>query len=171
MISDKNRIALIGKSGAGKSTVARIIETTYNVPIVSTGAICRHIAEALFGNDHKASTQKIDDALTTIDESIFLKAALRDISTTTKVCVDSLRFLSDFRYAREKGFFILRVVAPDYLRLQRLRQRGQVFDPLKDGGHRSETELDSVDVDFQLANDSSIDATRIAVSALFAGVE
>lgn len=117
------RFALIGKSGAGKSTVAEQIAQDYGIRRVSTGAICRQISNLLFGNEEKASTQRIDDALTEIDPSIFLQAALRNAGPEERICVDSLRFTSDYRIARDQGFEIIRVIALDESRALRLAAR------------------------------------------------
>lgn len=157
------QFALIGKSGAGKSTAAAMIAELHGARRVSTGAICRQISSLLIGNEDKASTQKVDDALLTIDESIFLKAALRGIADSDAICVDSLRFKSDLQIARERGFYVIRIFAPDDVRVQRLKDRGQSFDLDVDGRHRSETELDDADVDLVILNDGSQQSMRTAV--------
>jgi dephospho-CoA kinase len=161
--SAPRRFALIGKSGAGKSTAAEMIFDFYGARRVSTGVICRKISRLLMGNEDKASTQKIDDALTTIDQSIFLNAALRDIPDNDAICLDSLRFRSDLQIARERGFLVVRITAPDEIRILRLKERGQVFDQGVDGCHRSETELDDAEVDFVIHNNGSREAMRLAV--------
>ena len=149
------RLALIGKSGAGKSTVADHIARAYGIRRVSTGTICRKITMLLFGNEDKASTQRIDDALTLVDPSIFLRAALRESELYEPICVDSLRFASDYDLARSQGFEIIRVLASDATREYRLAARGQVFNISTDGMHRSETDLDEAQVDFTIHNDGT----------------
>ncbi|MBY5707508.1 AAA family ATPase [Rhizobium leguminosarum] len=158
--------ALIGKSGAGKSTAAQMIAERYQARRVSTGAICRQISRLLMGDEDKASTQKIDDALIKIDTSIFLKAALRDVAQNESICVDSLRFESDVKIARERGFFVIRITASDQLRLERLKSRGQVFNLTIDGRHRSEVELDETPADLEIVNDGSLDNMRRAVDSI-----
>ena len=61
------RIALIGKSGAGKSHLAGILAGQRGVTLVKTGAVCREIANLLFGNEDKSTTQKLDDVLTQLE--------------------------------------------------------------------------------------------------------
>ena len=118
------KIALIGKSGAGKSTVAERIAQDYGFRRISTGTICRKISMLLFGNEDKASTQRIDDALTLVDPSIFLRAALREARPQEPICVDSLRFISDYNLARSQGFEIIRVTASDATRERVVLLRG-----------------------------------------------
>jgi dephospho-CoA kinase len=162
------RFALIGKSGAGKSTVADQIFRDYGIRRISTGAICRQISKLLFGNDDKASTQLIDDALTQIEPSIFLRAALRDVAPDEQICVDSLRFAADYRIARAEGFQIIRVTASDETRTHRLKGRGQVFIHDVDGMHRSETELDTSIVDFLIQNDGKREEIEVTLRSIFA---
>ncbi|MER8724372.1 AAA family ATPase [Mesorhizobium sp. M1027] len=161
------RFALIGKSGAGKSTVAEQMGRDYGIRRISTGTICRQISMLLFGNQEKASTQRIDDALTQIDPSIFLRAALRDAAPEESICVDSLRFSPDYRLARDQGFEIIRVTASDETRTRRLAARGQVFNLAVDGRHRSETELDTAEADFTIHNDGKKDEIEAALRSIF----
>ena len=160
MSVDPGRFALIGRTGAGKSEVAQILGELRGCQIVKTGRICRQVSKLLFGNEDKRSTQLLDDVLTPIDASIFLKAALRDINIDLPTVIDSLRFTSDFKLAGEMGFRIIRVAAPEHQRNLRLTERGQVFDPTRNGNHRSEIELDHVPVLFTLVNDGSREELR-----------
>ncbi|WP_350334323.1 HD domain-containing protein [Coralliovum pocilloporae] len=160
------RVALIGKSGVGKSTVAKLLNYHVGAERVSSGAICRQIAKLLFGNDDKSTTQTLDDVLTKIDSSIFLNAALLTAPVGRSICLDSLRFKSDYEIARKRGFTIVRVIASDDVRVTRLAERGQGFDLVKDGSHRSETELDHVDVDYTVDNSGNIDALEASVRPL-----
>lgn len=161
------RFALIGKSGAGKSTVAEQIAQDYGIRRISTGTICRKISMLLFGNEEKASTQRIDDALTQIDPSIFLRAALRDAAPQESICVDSLRFSADYSFARDQGFEIIRVTASDETRTRRLAARGQAFNLDVDGRHRSETELDTAEADFTIHNEGTKDEIEAALRSIF----
>lgn len=134
---------------------------------ISTGIICRQISLLLFGNEDKASTQQIDDALTQIDPSIFLQAALRGAAPKEQICVDSLRFATDYSLARAQGFEIIRVTASDETRARRLETRGQVFTLDVDGKHRSETELDKAAADFTIHNDGAKDEIQAALRSIF----
>lgn len=149
------RFALLGKSGAGKSEVARALNETLGCRIVKTGALCRSISRILFGNEDKRSTQVLDDALTMIDPSIFLKAAARDIGPDDPIVIDALRFASDIAIADDLGCKLLRVVASTDERVRRLELRQQAFELDRDGVHRSETELDGHAVDHVITNDGT----------------
>jgi cytidylate kinase len=161
-----HRFALIGKTGSGKSEVARILHETMSCRVIKTGAICRQISNILFGNEEKRSTQLLDDALTKIDESIFLRAALRGSVATESLVIDSLRFSSDLNLAAKIGCRTIRVVADDALRTAWLLARGQAFDLGREGRHRSEVELDSAEACVTICNNGSLDDLfeRVAAS-------
>jgi dephospho-CoA kinase len=164
------RFALIGKSGSGKSTVSSIMREERGLTIVKTGAICRKIANLLFGNENKSTTQLLDDVLTGLDPSIFLKAAVRDLPDRSDFVIDALRFHSDFTLARELGCSIIRVVSDDAERVRRLEVRGQAFELQRDGLHRSERELDDVPVDYEIANTGTLNDIRSSVAVIMASV-
>lgn len=164
------KIALIGKSGAGKSEISRYLAERHGFSVVRTGKICRQISMILFGNDEKSSTQCLDDALTAIDPSIFLQASLRNADLKGHVVVDALRFAEDLRLVKSMGFLTLRVKADAQLRLQRLAARGQAFDLEVEGTHRSEIELDDFGADFEVRNAGSVADLGAALDAIIRGL-
>jgi len=162
------RFALVGKSGSGKSYAGRYLSSQLAISHIKTGTVCRQIARLLFDNEDKCSTQLLDDALTQIDPSIFLRAALRPVNPIHGFVVDSLRFREDLALARELGCRIVRIIASPDLRLARLKTRGQNFDPSTDGLHRSETELDDAEVDFEIINDQDPVTFETSLAAIAA---
>ena len=162
------RFALVGKSGSGKSTAGQHLGRLVGVDHVRTGVICRQISRTLFGNEDKRSTQRLDDALTTLDPSIFVRAALRPYEDGAGFILDSLRFREDVVLARGLGCRVVRIVAPSELRNDRLRDRGQSFDPATDGLHRSEMELDVIDVDHEVENAGDVSSLETALAAIVA---
>lgn len=157
------KIALIGKSGTGKSEVAKCLSENFGLKVIKTGTICRKISQLLLGNEDKASTQLLDDALTQIDPSIFLKASMRNADIEEDFVIDALRFLSDYDFACRRDILTVRVLANDTARVARLRHRGQVFELSKDGKHRSEIELDDVSVDYEIENNGTLGALKSEV--------
>jgi len=151
------RIALIGQSGSGKTQTASLLRDEFDCKIVKTGQICRKISQILFGNEDKSSTQKLDDALTPLDPSIFLRACLRELPPDGNIVVDSLRFSTDATLVTSIGFKTLRVRAPLDTRIVRLHERGQIFDPVLNAAHRSETELEAYPANIEIDNVGSLD--------------
>ena len=162
------RVALLGKSGSGKSRAGAYLSEKLGVRYIKTGMICRQIAILLFGNDDKSSTQQLDDALTRIDRSIFLRAALRSVKPDEGFVVDALRFANDLVLAKNLGCKTIRIVAPNALRHERLAQRGQAFNPDVDGAHRSENELDHDEIDAEVINAGELVAFYAALDLIVA---
>jgi len=160
------RFALVGKSGSGKSEACRFLSESRGIRLIRTGAICRQIARLLFDNEDKRSTQILDDALTLIDPSIFLRAALRGVDPTEDLVIDALRFREDLAIAHERGCMVIRVVASDEIRLRRLLARGQTFDLATEGRHRSEVELDDAAVDMEIRNEGEVSALQALLTGL-----
>lgn len=148
-----DRIALIGKSGVGKSTLSQQLVDLEGFQLCSTGQICRGICQALFGEESKASAMKVTDALREIDSSIFLKAAMRGLAVDRPTVIDAIRFRSDVEIARQHAFALVRVHVNRDIQLQRLNERGQVMNE-PDHLHSSETELDEVEADYDLINEA-----------------
>ena len=160
------KFALVGRSGSGKSEAGRFLSESYGIRLIKTGSICRQIARLLFDNEDKRSTQLLDDALTTIDASIFLRAALRGVDPNEGFVIDALRFHEDLAIARDAGCMVIRIVASEEIRLCRLVARGQAFDPETDGHHRSEVELDDSPVDLEIRNDGDKSALTARLTDL-----
>jgi hypothetical protein len=160
------RFALVGRSGSGKSEACRFLSKSLGIRHIKTGAICRQIARLLFDNEDKHSTQILDDALTPIDPSIFLRAALRDVGPDECFVIDALRFREDLAFARELGCTVIRIIASDNTRVRRLAARGQAFDLKTDGAHRSEVELDDAPVDLEICNDAEFSALSALLTNL-----
>jgi dephospho-CoA kinase len=160
------RIAMVGKSGAGKSEIRKYLVEKHGFSAIQTGLICREIARILFGNENKSSTQRLDDALTAIDPSIFLRASLRNAHLTGNIVLDAIRFFEDLRLAQSLRFLTVRVSSEPELRVQRLMARGQSFNLAVEGLHRSETELDLYQVDFEIQNTGSVSDLRGAIDSI-----
>jgi dephospho-CoA kinase len=160
------RIGLIGFTGVGKSTVAKRLKSNYGCQICSTGAMCRAVSRLAFGNEDKSNLMALTDALQSIDPLILLKAAIRRVGPEDNIVLDALRYLHDYKYARQHGLFVMRVTAPVHLRRAWLAKRGQRFDFDIDSSHPSETQLASVRVHATLRNDSSRKALFARLDAI-----
>lgn len=161
------RIALMGKSGVGKTEVAKHLAEKHGFTRCSTGPICREIATLLFGESTKKNMQLVSDALSDVLPSVFLRAALTrvDLPSTT-IVIDALRYATDYALAREREFTIVRVVASEERRRVFLDQRAEPFDFATDGVHQTEVELDASIADHTIANEGSLDDLIRAADAV-----
>jgi dephospho-CoA kinase len=144
-------IALSGRSGCGKTTVADYLVATHGYTRCSTGAACRELCRKLFDTESKAILNKVTDALKAVDADVWLRAALVSAAEHHPIVFDSMRFANDYAFLSGRGFLTWRIEAPHEVRLARMRARGQDVDP-GDDAHRAETELDHQEFDRVLDN-------------------
>jgi dephospho-CoA kinase len=132
-------IALFGHSGSGKTTIADWLVFNRGFVRCSTGAACRSVCHTLFQSESKTLLNQVTDALRAIDRAVWLRAALSVDTGNKPIVFDSMRFAGDYDFLRDRGFATWKIIAPRDVRLDRLRARGQEFDPLIDDYHSGET--------------------------------
>jgi dephospho-CoA kinase len=145
-------IALHGRSGSGKSTVAQYLVAEYGYQHAKTGVACRKLCRELFGSESKTLMNEVTDALRRIDSHVWLRAGLADLRADRPIVFDSMRFADDYRYFHVHAYVLVDVRSPIDLRVRRLEERGQLFDPFIDEGHPAESELESFTFDFTIDN-------------------
>lgn len=159
-------IALCGRSGSGKTTVAEHLAQAYGFAHYRSGELCRRVCSDLFGDDSKAMLNAVTAAMRSIRPDVWISAALRAMRDEEVVVFDSMRFQGDYERLRGAGFALWRIEAPLDRRVARLRARGQQFDPSADDQAAPEVELDGHEFDYVLDNDTqSMDGLRHAIDA------
>lgn len=158
-------IALSGRSGSGKSTVAEYLEKRYGYTICRTGVAVRAVCSLLFQSEAKEITNRVTDLLRSADEFVWVRAALRNASPDKPIVFDSMRFRSDYDYLSSAGFRTWQLQASVLVCAKRLTTRGQVFAVGKDETHRTETEL------LDVQHDAVIEADADDVSLLHGQID
>lgn len=148
-------IALYGHSGSGKTTVAEYLASKYEYSIARTGATCRGICMLVFQSESKYYLNRVTDAIKSIDENAWLRAALSRLPPNCSIVFDSMRFKSDYEYLRALNFSFWHIDAPLGTRAERLHLRGQEFNPEVDDTHPAEVELEGQQFDYLIVNDGS----------------
>ena len=148
----KSNIALFGRSGSGKTTIARHLEQHHHYFLASSGALCRNISQLLFRSQSKTILDRLTDAVKAIDEEAWLNAALRDVPDHRPIVFDSMRFDVDYRALRSKGFLLWRIEAPLAVCVERLGERGQEFNLGVDDTHPAESQLETFQYDYCIKN-------------------
>lgn len=149
----KPPIALTGRSGTGKTTIADHLVARHGYFRCSTGNACRQICRSLFGSESKTLLNAVTEKMKEIDPDVWLRAALVGVPSGAPVVFDSMRFVPDWNYLAKLGFKTIRVTAPQQLRIARLRNRGQIYDPDVDDLHPAEVELEHHHCDAVISND------------------
>jgi dephospho-CoA kinase len=159
-------IALYGRSGSGKSTVAQFLVTQHGYQHAKTGAACRNLCRELFGSESKSLMNEVTDALKRIDDSVWLRAGLAGLRDDSPNVFDSMRFKGDYKFFYAHAYVLVHIRAPAELRASRLGGRGQPFDPSIDEIHPAESELESFTFDFTIDNASDLTGLRRQVEQL-----
>jgi dephospho-CoA kinase len=163
-------VALYGFSGSGKSTVATMM-TSRGYQHVRTGKACRDICAQLFESDAKTILNQVTDQMRVIDPTVWLRAALRDADPTLPIVFDSMRFPEDYEYMQAREFFLVRIELGQMVRLERLTQRGQIYDPQVDDLHQTEVGLLGMKFDFVIDNAGSCSDLEDQVAGMCALME
>jgi dephospho-CoA kinase len=143
--NQRRHIGLYGKSGAGKTTVARYLCERHGYAHVHPGGVCREVTLRLFGSNDKAKLNAVNDALRNIDPDVWVRVSLQEAPQKVPLVIDGLRFRSNLQFLRQLDFDLWKIEAPDETRIGRLEGRGQTFDWSTDAQHFGESELEGCD--------------------------
>jgi dephospho-CoA kinase len=148
-------IALWGKSGSGKSVVARHLADNYGFIHCSPGKICRRMCLELFDSEDRGILNAFNDAVRSIDPMVWLRTATKGVPPQKQIVFDSIRFNPDWLYFKQRGFQLWKIDCNGERRGSQLVQRGQTFKAADDI-HPGEVELEGMQFDCILKNDSDI---------------
>jgi dephospho-CoA kinase len=150
-----SNIAIYGRTGSGKTTVAEYLAKKYGYTRSNAGSAVREICKLLFNSDSKTLLNRTCDAMKAIDENVWLRKALLTIAPEQLVVFDSMRFRNDYEYLSNQGFCLWKISAPLEVRIARLQERGQEFNPIVDELYLGEGELENYDFDYLIDNSTS----------------
>ncbi|MEK4910584.1 dephospho-CoA kinase [Niallia sp. FSL M8-0099] len=176
------KIAICGQLRAGKDEVANRIYHTHDYfeKLAFGDALKRLYHELLpwVPTDPKprAGYQKFGQlAREQFGEDIWIRHAERMLGFYERVkrpdgvLITDLRQPNEYEWARANGWIIVRVTAPDELRLARAKAAGDQFDA-KDLAHDTEQHVGAFDVDYEIVNDGTIDELYAKVDAMMSEI-
>lgn len=188
-------IALTGKFRAGKDQVARYLTEKYGYTRFAFGDELKRYAHELFGGSNAKQRElyqwfgqtmrqrdpdiwvrKCFENITAVEESKYRRAYsvvnVETGETVLDVPADPLRAVitdvrqpNEFDRCRDEGYVIIRVTAPDSLRIERARSAGDKFDA-KTLDHETERCVDGFDVDYEIENSGTVDDLYVLVDSL-----
>lgn len=123
------KIAIMGKSGAGKDTVADYLIEKYGFTKIRFGTALYEICEKYFdmnGKDRKL-LQDVALAMRSVKSTVFVDIAEKEIlNTNTKIVVPDLRQPNEYEMLKRNGFEFLYVEADLEKRIDRLEKRDNI---------------------------------------------
>jgi hypothetical protein len=149
-------IAFIGGAGAGKTTAAEWLVSNYNY---ERRSFAKYLKIMLGTSTDRARLQEFGtDVVRAYDEDAWVRLFVHDLTDGNNwpITVDDARFPNELWKLKELGFVIVRIVADEDERVDRLIRMGKLQDRSQ-LGHASETALDEFPADYTLYNDNTRD--------------
>lgn len=124
------KIAIVGWAGSGKTFASKYLAAKFDGDVVSFADGIKYIDSYLFGSGKKERSrlQRIGEFFRTFEENIWVDRTLETISGLDNVFIDDLRRLNEYDALVNEGFKIIRVVADEDIRIQRLIARDGFCD-------------------------------------------
>ena len=174
-------IALTGRMGTGKSTIAQLLSEMYGYHRISWAAPVKDFAAMAYGPIDKTASYAVTqngvtryisgreilqrlgtDALRMqVDQDFWIKVGLNRIraaltaNPNVRIVIDDTRFPNEADALRARGFLIVRVKLPDALRLARMDE--EPGDRIHN--HPSETLSDTIPAHLDIWNTADSHAT------------
>jgi len=161
------KIAFIGKLRSGKSALTDYAVTFYDFQPFAFGDELKRTFHELFPNVKREPKpremyQRYGTLMREIDENVWLDATMRKVDRyvgakccNARVLVEDCRQFNEYERLKAEGFVLIRITAPDHVRIARARAEGDSFKA-EDLAHPTEVASDGFDVNYTLENNGSL---------------
>ena len=176
------KLALCGRMRSGKDAIAEYLVANYGFKRFAFGDWIRKICYALYPKQFadskpRALLQQFGQMARKFDEDVWIKRTLTDIEIEgshlkyrkSPLCpvISDLRQPNEYDALKREGFVIIRVTAPEDVRIQRMLAAGDAFNP-EDLVHDTEQYVDSFVVDYEITNDGTLEELFTQVDRIMA---
>lgn len=173
-------VAIVGKMGAGKSSLANFLVDVHQYTRVANAGALKALAQMAYGPIDKSETyritttlpfgetvqhelsgrevlQGIGQTLKEFDRDIWLKAMVRSMETMQGpfVC-DDTRFPFEAGFLKGKGWIIAKLQVPEEIRMNRYQHLYGRIPTEQELNHASETEVDNIQEDILLDGEKPV---------------
>ncbi|WP_339811169.1 adenylate kinase [Paenibacillus sp. FSL R7-0189] len=163
-------IGLIGKLRSGKSAAGDYLASKYGYTQFAFGDELKRYAHELFGEPAPGTKprelyQWFGQAVRERDPDVWVRKCFERITwfnyvyalavPARPVVITDVRQPNEFTALQSAGYVLLRVEAPDGIRIERAVNSGDVFD-YTDLAHGTETALDGYAADFTVTNNGTL---------------
>lgn len=164
-------IALTAKMRAGKDTVAEYLIKKYGFTKFAFGdgikRLCRDYYPELTkeGAKPRYLYQNVGQSLRKFDEDIWVNTCFNEIHKERGlrktlahnelfVVISDMRQPNEHKRCKDEGFIVIKIVADDEIRLQRMNEKGDKFT-VEDLQHETESYIDSYEADYIISNNGT----------------
>lgn len=155
----RTKIALTGKARTGKDYIADILCRELFFRRYAFGDELKRTARILFPEHFKDDKkprwllQHYGQKMRELDADVWVKAMFRriEIENPARIVVTDLRQPNEYKELKERGFTVVKVVADDAVRLERMKANGDTFTEA-DLNHETERHVDSFIADHTIEN-------------------
>lgn len=125
--------AIAGYAGSGKSQAADYLVKKYGYTKLSFADGIKKIDNELFNRDgikSRSRLQKIGEYMRAIDSDVWINDVLNrvELLSDKDIVIDDLRRENEFYALRDEGFFSLKIIADEDIRIKRLVDRDGMCD-------------------------------------------
>ena len=158
-------IGITGPMGAGKTTVAKqILLYNSNIELFSISKKIKSLVSELNLSYRRDILQETGDFFRKYNSLIWVVYLLRQINliqSNIGAVVDDIRYSEECSYLRKQKFFIIRVIASDNLRRERIAKRDAIAIDDKTwttwNQHPTEKDTLTMPVDLEITNNGSLE--------------
>jgi dephospho-CoA kinase len=180
------KICLTGAMRSGKDEVANHLYIRHGFDRLAFGDALKRIAHEAFPwvSEHpkpRALYQNVGQLMREVDKDVWIRHAERRVGGIIDhrsgypnvehigIVISDLRQPNEYAWAVENGFSIIRVNAPQELRVERANSVGDAFE-LNHLTHETESHIDGFDVDFEVVNDGTVTELQAHVDAIMEAI-
>lgn len=179
------KIAICGRARAGKDEVANRLRLYHDFKTLAFADKMKDLAHRAFPHVERNPKprrlyQQFGEAICAIDPQVWIRHVERDMDgyiefiagssySAANIVITDLRKPSEYEWARANGFSIVRVSAPEELRLKRAKQSLEKFEPA-DLAHDTESYVDGFEVDCEIVNEGTLDELYAKVDAVISEI-
>lgn len=171
------KVALFGKMRSGKDTVGKILIEEYGFRRFAFGdgigkIIKEYFPEAWAGGKPRKHYQFIGQQLRELNPDVWINYLINNVweegipyrifGKEFNVVVTDGRQVNEAEKLKEDGYLIIKVTTPEEIRIERMKQLGDVFTA-EQLNHETELQVDKVQADIEIINDGTLEELMVKV--------
>lgn len=177
------KVIIGGKFRSGKDTAAYHMGLAHGYLRTAFADKVKDVAHDLFPNIPREPKPRklyvdVGEKAAEIDPQVWIRHVERQIETWIRlqadmgykevnIVVTDLRKQVEYDWARSSGFTVIRVTAPEDVRIARAVEAGDTFNA-NDLAHETETAIDTFSPDFEVVNDGTVAELQAQIDRIMA---